>query len=660
MIWLIGGIFLTAISGVPGLFTSRTSRGGEQLACGLIISGTVSGLLGVVFSLLNPGNSSLNLPWALPQAQLALHIDPISAFFLCPLFLVVASGAVYALRYWPQRDHPRNGRKLRLFYGLISAAMILLLTAHNGVLFLIGWETMALSGFFLITTEDHKSEVRKAGYIYLIATHSGTLALFGVFACLDHICGSLMFPAAHSLAPAGSTMIFILALIGFGMKAGLIPLHIWLPGAHAAAPSHASALLSGVMIKTGIYGLIRLTSFFALIPAWWGWTVLLLGIISGIMGVALALAQHDIKRLLAYHSVENIGIIAMGLGLALLGRSYDMPALVALGLAGCLLHVVNHGLFKSVLFLSAGAVIHSVGSRDIDHFGGLLKRQPWVAVMFLGGAVAICGLPPFNGFISEWLIYLAAFQPLQQSSSAVAMAVVAAPALALIGALAVACFVKVFGITFLGTARSAGAAQAHEAAPLMIVPMALLLCACAWIGLLPTTLAPLLNSAIAVWSASAVNATIIGVTVAPLSWISLSGWLLFSLVIVVGLWLQNLKRRNHQDSCPTVTTWGCGYQFATPRMQYTASSFADFLVQLFKFGLWSERHGGKVTGLFPITTQFSSHTPDAVLDRLLAPLFITAAWLCRRLRAIFQNGEMAFYLLYFVLTIVALLIFFIF
>jgi hydrogenase-4 component B len=539
--------------------------------------------------------------------------------------------------------------------------MMVLLTARNGVLFLVGWEIMALAGFFLITTEDNKSEVRQAGYIYLIATHSGTLALFGVFACLDRVSGSLMFPAAHSLAPAGSTIIFILALIGFGMKAGLIPLHIWLPGAHAAAPSHASALLSGVMIKTGIYGLVRLTSFFAYIPAWWGWTVLVLGIVSGIMGVALALAQHDIKRLLAYHSVENIGIIAMGLGLALLGRSYNMPALVTLGLAGCLLHVVNHGLFKSVLFLSAGAVIHSVGSRDIDHYGGLLRRQPWVAAMFLGGAVAICGLPPFNGFISEWFIYLAAFQPLQQSTSAVAMAVIAAPALALIGGLAVACFVKVFGTTFLGSARSSAAAQAHAAAPLMIAPMAALLGACVWIGLLPTTLAPLLNDAVAVWSANAdTSSGIIGAASAPLNWVSLSGWLLLSLIVVIGWWLRSIKRRATPDADPALTTWGCGYQFATTRMQYTASSFADALVRLFKFGLWSERHGGNVSGLFPQATQFSSHTPDAVLDRLLTPLFRASAWLCRRLRAIFQNGEIAFYLLYFVLTIIALLTLFIF
>ncbi|MEA3464510.1 MAG: proton-conducting transporter membrane subunit [Thermodesulfobacteriota bacterium] len=654
MIWFVVGILLTALSGVPGLFYQRHGEGGERIACLLTLTGTGCALFAVVTTLISGNNMNLDLTWSIPGAALSLHLDPLAAVFLLPLFLVVATGSVYGLRYWSQREHPGNGRKLRLFYGLISSAMILLLTASNSVLFLVGWEIMALAGFFLITTEDHKEEVSRAGYIYLIATHTGTLALFGLFILLDRASGSLMFPASHTLSATGSTLIFLLGLLGFGMKAGLMPMHTWLPGAHAAAPSHASALLSGVMIKTGIYGLVRLTSFFTEIPVWWGWTILLLGAISGIMGVALALAQHDIKRLLAYHSVENIGIIAMGLGLALLGRSYHMPLLVALGLAGCLLHVINHGLFKSLLFLSAGSVIHAVGSREIDHFGGLLKRQPWTGVMFLGGAVAICALPPFNGFISEWLIYLAAFQPLKQPASTLGMAVLAAPALALIGGLALACFVKVFGITFLGEPRCEAAARTHEAPQLMLLPMAALLAACVWIGLLPTTVMPLLRNAVADWSLSSTT-TLPANTFAPLGWVSLAGWLLLALLIIIGLWLHHRSRNAPHD----VTTWGCGYRFPAPRMQYTASSFGDFLVQLFNFGLRSERHGGKVSGLFPPDTRFSSHTPDAILDRMLFPLFRGSAWCCRYLRSKIQNGTIAFYLLYFVLTIITLLTLFI-
>jgi hydrogenase-4 component B len=488
MTLLLGGLVLIMFAGVPGLFWCREGAGGERLACLLTLTGAVCGFAAVVHALILGRNLFFMLAWSMPGGSLALRLDPLAACFLLPLFVVTACGSIYGLRYWPQRDNPANGRKLRLFYGLISGAMILLLLARNSVLFLMAWEVMALSGFFLITTEDHKEEVRQAGFVYLIATHTGTLALFALFTLLGQISGSLDFPGAGTLSAAGSTLMFLLGLFGFGMKAGLMPLHIWLPGAHAAAPSHASALLSGIMIKTGIYGLVRLTSLFAEIPPWWGWTVLLLGAVSGIMGVALALAQHDIKRLLAYHSVENIGIIALGLGIALLGRSYHLPVLVVLGLSGCLLHVVNHGLFKPLLFLSAGSVIHEVGSRDIDHYGGLLKRQPWTGAMFLGGAVAISGLPPLNGFVSEWLIYLGAFQALKHPASALGAAVLAAPVLALIGGLALACFVKVFGVAFLGEPRSNESAHAHEASALMVAPMVLLFAVCAWIGLLPSTL----------------------------------------------------------------------------------------------------------------------------------------------------------------------------
>jgi hydrogenase-4 component B len=658
MTWLLGAILLTLFSGLPGLFSRRDGAGGERSACLLCLAGCLCGLMAVLQIFLSGQALRLDLAWSVPGGGLALKLDALSALFLVPLFLVVGCGAVYGLGYWPQRENPDNGRKFRLFYGLISAAMMLLLTARNGVLFLSGWEVMALAGFFLITTEEHKEEVRRAGFIYLIATHTGTLALFALFALLGHSNGSLFFPAAGSLPLAGSTLIFLLGLFGFGLKAGLIPLHIWLPGAHAAAPSHASALLSGVVIKTGIYGLVRLTSFFSEIPIWWGWTILLLGMISGIMGVALALAQHDIKRLLAYHSVENIGIIALGLGLALLGRSYQIPALTALGLAGCLLHVANHGLFKSLLFFSAGSVIHSVGSRDIDSYGGLLKRQPWTGVLFLGGAVAICGLPPFNGFISEWLIYLGAFQPLKFQNLSLDMAVLAAPALALIGGLALACFVKVFGISFLGEARSQEAARAQEAPLVMLAPMAVLLIACAWIGLLPMTLLPLLRRALNNWvliGSDNLRPDLLPDSMAPLGQISLFGWLLLALILGCVLVL----KRRMGIAAPEVGTWGCGFQFPRPAMQYTASSFADLLVRLFQFGLLSERHGSEVKGVFPAVIQFSCHTRDAVLDRCLLPTFSGAAWLCRKLRSLVQNGLMAFYLLYVVLALVTLLTFFV-
>ena len=650
MFWLLSGMLLIATSGLPGLLLRRDTALGERLASFLLLGGALLCGWSLVATWGGPA-AEFACHWSVPAGRFALALDSLSAAFIAPLLLIVVCGAIYGLGYWPQTEHPANGRKLRLFYGLICGAMILLLTARNGVLFLLAWETMALSGYFLITTEDHKEEVRNAGYIYLIATHCGTLALFALFALLGQGSASAQFPAVATLPAAGSSLIFLLGLFGFGLKAGLMPLHIWLPGAHAAAPSHASALLSGVMIKMGIYGLVRLTSFYAEIPAWWGWTLLGLGAVSGILGVALAIAQHDIKRLLAYHSVENIGIITLGLALALLGRSYDQTALVVLGLSGCLLHVANHGLFKSLLFLSAGSIIHSVGSREIDQFGGLLKRQRWSGLFFLGGAVAISGLPPFNGFISEWLIYLGSFQTISLPGSALSLALLAAPALALIGGLALACFVKVFGISFLGEPRSQAAARAHEAPPTMLWPMGLLLLTCIWIGLLPTSLLPLLERAALTWSGNPALPHLSG-ELAPLGAISMAGWLLLALLFLLGWRLHCRSRRAPRD----LPTWGCGYSFPTPRMQYTASSFADSLVRMFRFGLWSERHGGWVAGLFPEQEEeFASHTPDLVLDRGLRPAFAGLAWLFRRLRRLIQNGVAAIYLLYIALTLIVLL-----
>ncbi len=307
---------LLLLSGLPGLFTGRGSAAGERMTTVLVLLGSVLGATAAVAALAAPTPPAIDLKWAVPGGAFSLTLDGISACFLLPLFLVSALGALYGLGYWPQAEQPATGSRLRLFYGLLAGSLALVMTARNGLLFLMAWEAMALAGFFLITAEEHKVEARRAGFIYLAATHTGTLALFALFALLDRTTGSFAFPAAGALhAPAAvATAIFLLALFGFGFKAGLMPLHVWLPEAHAAAPSHISAIMSGVMIKAGIYGLVRITGFFDVVPPWWGWPILLSGAVSGVMGVAFAIAQHDIKRLLAYHSVENIGIIALGLG----------------------------------------------------------------------------------------------------------------------------------------------------------------------------------------------------------------------------------------------------------------------------------------------------------------------------------------------------------
>ncbi len=492
------------------------------------------------------------MAWPLiPGAALCFKIDPLAIVFILPAFLVTAAGALYGAGYWPAATKPAGSACLRFFYPLLSATILLLLASDNAFLFLITWECMALSGYFLIITERQQEDAQRAGFIYLAATHTGTLALFGLFALLIALAPGPHLPAAASLAVGWqASVIFLLALFGFGLKAGLIPLHIWLPGAHASAPSNVSALMSGVMIKMGIYGIMRITSFFYGIPLWWGETVLAAGLISSLVGVVWAIAQHDIKRLLAYHSVENIGIILLGLGVALIGRSQGSAALVAIGLGGALLHVVNHGLFKALLFLAAGSVIHATGSRRLADYGGLLKTMPFTGLFFLGGAVAICGLPPLNGFVSEWLVYLGIFHTIQNGTPLIAL--LAAPALAMTGGLALLCFAKVFGLSFLGQARSAFL-QPHESPKSMLVAMAILLAACLAIGVAPLALLPLLNDAATAWNGTAAPFGL--AALAPAGRIGLAALVL--ILVTTAFALRRYLTRSQDRK--TMPTWGCGY-----------------------------------------------------------------------------------------------------
>ena len=336
--------------------------------------------------------TSLQIAWNMPGGSLTFGLDGLSAFFCLPILLVSPLAALYGCQYLAHEKKPLGPASF--FYNVLTASMLLLLAARNGLLFLVIWEVMAISSFFLVVFDDEHAHVRQAGWTYLVAAHIGTGALLVLFALFGKQANSLDFDlmAKAALSPTMAGILFVLAVIGFGTKAGFIPLHVWLPEAHPAAPSHVSALMSGVMIKTGIYGLLRILTLLGHPSAAWGWTLVIIGLVSGILGVAFALAQHDLKRLLAYHSVENIGIIALGIGAGLLGLAWNQPALAVLGFGGGILHVLNHAVFKSLLFLGAGAVVHSTGTRDIDHLGGLIKSMRWTAVTFrdrLGGHLRI-------------------------------------------------------------------------------------------------------------------------------------------------------------------------------------------------------------------------------------------------------------------------------
>jgi hydrogenase-4 component B len=654
--WLVVvAAVLLGASGVPGLFLARRVGAGEKVATALVAAAAALGLVGTWLAAEAPCTPMLALPWSIPGAGFVVAVDAISALFLAPIFFVGLLGAFYGLAYWPERAHEDGGRRLRLVYGLLTGALVVVAVARNAVLFLAAWELMALAAFLAITTEDEKPEVRAAGLLYLVLTHAATLALFAMFTLLRSATGTydLAIAPGDVTDPRAATAILLLAVFGFGLKAGLMPMHVWLPSAHGNAPSHVSALMSGVLIKTGIYGLVRVTSFFATPPTWWGVLVLAAGGLSAVLGVAYAIGQHDIKRLLAYHSVENIGIIAMGLGLALLGRSFGRPELVALGLGGALLHVWNHGLFKSLLFFAAGSAIHATGTRSIDRMGGLARRMPYTALAFLAGAVAICGLPPLNGFVSEYLVYVGFLRSTEARGGDGWLAgAMGAPALALVGALALACFVKVFGAAFLGEPRTTDARRAHESPRPMLAPMGALVAACAAIGLLPPLVAPLLDRAAAAWAPELTPLP----TLASLTSLDKVGVASAATLAVAALLALALRRAARARGTAAAPTWDCGYAAPSPRMQYTASSFAESLVALFAWALRPRRHAPHLEAApFPAASRYESHVDDVVLDGALVP----AARLVGRGMHWFrwiQRGSPHLYVLFIVVALVAALL----
>jgi hydrogenase-4 component B len=644
---MVCAALMAALSGLPLLIKAVPSA--QRLNVLMVCTAAITGIVGSIISLLTHNTSSYQIALSLPFGPHSLAVDPLSALFSLPILLVAVSCSIYSLGYWKAEEQPRTIAKITVFYGLLVGSLLLILMARSSGLFLLGWEIVALAAYFVLTTNDTEAEVRTAGSLYMICTHIGTLSLFALFGLLAGTTGSYQLPQAASLsalAPTAAT-ILTLALFGFGFKAGIMPLHIWLPGAHANAPSHISAIMSGVILKIGIYGLIRTLSFFRDVPLWWGITILALGVISGVIGVVFALAQHDLKRLLAYHSIENIGIILIGTGVAMIGISNGSQLLVVLGMAGALLHMINHALFKALLFLGAGSVIHAIGTREIDRMGGLLRRMPWTGIFFLVGAIAICGLPPLNGFVSELLIYLGLFHGAMQDSGAIATAL-AAPFLALVGGLAVACFVKVFGVIFLGTARSNQAAHAHEANTSMKLAMALLALPCGIIGLFPLLVAPLLESAVIAWHPSFADTGLGLPANAPLGWITLLGLTLIAAVVL----LYRFSPRRTND--PSTETWGCGYLAPTSRMQYSASSFAEMLVGLFSGILRPHGHQPQISGSYPGQSSFAQHVTETVLEQIYLPFL---QWSNEKLSPLrhLQHGHLHIYILYTLLTLIALL-----
>ena len=645
MTWLGGGILLILVAAAVALLLPYRPRSSDAVFRVLVMAGSVLASIPAAGVLLGVEVPPVSFTTTLPGGSWVVGLDRLSAWFVLLLSIVAVAAVSYGVSYLAKEGSHRSVGPAHALFALLLAAMLGVFVARAAVPFLLAWEIMAVSAYLLIVFDHGHPGVRRAGMVYLVMTHAGTLALLGMFLAWGRSSPDLSFahltPTAARLV-AGGAPILLLATFGFGIKAGLFPFHFWLPGAHAAAPSHVSALLSGVMIKTGVYGLLRVLALFGAPPRWWGWTVLLLGLASALLGVLSALNQPDLKRALAYSSVDNIGVITMGLGLGSLGSAYGYPMLALLGYTGALLHTLNHALFKSLLFLGAGSVARATGTRDLDRLGGLARTMPRTAGAFLIGSLAIVGLPLLNGFVGEWTL-VRGFLGAIGLTGPIRMAGLGAAAVGLIGALTLACFIRIGSAVFLGHARSADVIAADDSPGGMGFGLLLLGAGCLAIGLAPGLIVvPALQVAatflpgagrLHLGTAGVVSTS--GLTVLAVA-------ILLACLAVWGVRQAAGRRIANRRS----VTWGCAFPDPTPRMQYTAASFSAPLA------------GAFATSVPPLPGKTGQKAGERREDRVLAtiagPVWERVRRLATELRPL-QQGRVTTYLQYIIGTVLLLL-----
>jgi len=634
----------------------------KLLAFTLLGLAGLSALVAGGMALLQPHPLHETLPVGLPWLHAQIQLDPLAGFFLIIVGLVTAVIACYGPGYCREFEHAGQPlAPLTLFSGLFVTSMFLLLLTADAFSFMFSWELMSVSSYFLVSYQHHKVENRSAAFLYLLMAQVGGLCILLGYGVLAGFGTDFSFTAmaAAQLSSGWQTIAFLLACVGFGMKAGIVPLHVWLPQAHPVAPSHISALMSGVMLKVAIYGFIRFSyDLLGEIHWTWGVLVLVLGATSALLGVLYALMQHDLKRLLAYHSVENIGIIYIGLGLSMIFAGTGHPALAALGLVAALYHCLNHALFKSLLFLGAGAILQQSRQHDMEQMGGLIRRMPVTASCFLIGCISISALPPFNGFVSEWLTFQAALQGSVLESGVLSSLIpVAAAALALTGALAAACFVKVFGVVFLGLPRNSVAEQAHEVTFGMQFAQIILAACCLLFGVLPTwTIGALSSISQSLLGQGLPEATAHGwlwlTPIAPETASYGAPMVLLGLVLawlLAWLWFHPQRRRLPMRRG---AAWDCGFGNLNARTQYTATAFTMPIRRIFG-PVWPIEEQ-----LEPATDQqpqrYQLHIGDWAWQKLYLPLgrlVLTAA----KRTALIQGGNIRVYLAYSFFTLIFIL-----
>ena len=615
---------------------------------------------------------TFSLPSSIPYLDFAFRLDALAAFFVLTISLVGLAVSVYAFGYVTHLYGRTSIGVLGALFNGFLLSMTLVVLADNGFFFLIVWELMSLLSYFLVVTEHEKPDVRYAGLFYLIMTHLGMVCIILTFFIFFQDAHSFSFASFRSLGtplPEGlRTLVFFTALIGFGTKAGIVPLHVWLPYAHPAAPSHVSALMSGVMIKMGIYGMLRV--YFDLLggqfPWWWGFIILLVGAVSALLGVMYALMQHDLKSLLGFHSVENIGIILLGIGAGMVFQTYGLSQFAALGLLAGLYHTINHAAFKALLFMGAGSLLFATHTKNLEEYGGLLRRMPWTGFFFLVGALSIAALPPTNGFVSEWLVFQSLFLSFQLPSLFLKLMLpLAAAMLALTGALALVCFAKAFGISFLAQPRSPHARHAVEVPLTMRTGMGALALICVVLGLGPMVVVPLLDRVTGPFTGAVISAQVLaldGWALAPVKveFSSISTPVLAGMLIGAGAlgWLfalvigGRLKKRYYR-------TWACGLNLS-PRMEYTATGFVQPIKRVFETiyqpTVKLETEFLEESKYFIKHRRFEFHIEPVFEKYLYTPIVTFSLAMAARFRII-QTGSLHLYLAYIFVTLVVLLLF---
>ncbi len=649
---LLISLTILVLGACLALATGWQNRLSHALGTISAVTGSVVGLWGCFLLTQSGTPQDFSVLWATAGVTLSLRVDTLSLFFLLPIFLLTLCCAIYATSYLHGTTRKGQYGYHWFFFNLLAASMVLVVTAANGLFFLVAWEIMSLSSFFLVSYDYAEEEVRKAGWLYLIATHCGTIFLFLLFLSAAWKTGSFDFASftiLKSLPMSTAVLFFFFALIGFGTKAGLFPLHTWLPDAHPAAPSHVSALMSGVMIKTGIYGILRTLTFLPELPPWCGAVLFTLGICGALFGIAMATMQTDIKRSLAFSSVENIGIIFLGLGISLFAAGIGQPVAAALAMAGALLHIWNHALFKGLLFLGAGSLVHGTGTRELSKMGGLMRRMPVTGFLIMAGCMAITALPPFNGFISEWFIYMGLLQIGQASSGAIAMvSLLLVVFLALVGGMVLVTFSRLAGIALAGEPRQQKTAVARESSWSMLAAMGVLMVFCLLIGIFP---------GVALRGVSGVIDMMLGQNASgPLVngfEIEYIGRIAALLLLTVGGFV--LFRWRRGKDVRRMPTWGCGFTLPNNRMAYTAGGYSE-LAQNSMFFSWLKPKFSTVLakGLFPRTAELRMESTDPVFRRIFEPVFqqiAEKANMCHRL----QTGQLHIYIMYIFIATALLL-----